>query len=714
MVRQEKRSQKVVRSHYLQVIRLRNGNYLCVNAFARTRMVVRPRVKELIDLFDTPRSPQDATREFLRTHAVDADATLACVQELVAARLLHAGSPASEERAMKAWLSQFFARDPDAGLDDWVRATPQQQDDYWALSVGRDIESLQPLPHQLTAIVLGACDVQMETDVLRHEARRYGIDLTLLSTFEDDAALVQERRHDFVIVGALQARFDMLEADATGAEPPHRLYAEQARRLLGDLRRMTRAPILIDNLPVPTCSPLGLADRGVESHRERVRRANMALVELASELDDVFVVDVDAALSLAGKGGLLDDSLVSFAHLGALGWLAQRGESERRAVHGIFPPLEQLSALGSAGPFAHERLMAAEHLGVMLACLGIGRRKCVVVDLDDTLWPGVLAETGAPFAWAPEVSGQFSFVGLYFGLHEALKALARRGILLACASKNDEHVVRRLWRYPPQYPVERLLTLDDFVTHRINWNEKADNIADIADELNLGLDSLVFIDDSAVERAKVQQYLPELLVLGENPFTTRLQLLTSPALQVPRITEEARQRAPMMRAQLARQRAARSAVDQAQFNASLELACDIRRVESDHDLDRIHELVVRTNQFNTSGRRYRKQDLHALAQSVGGRIYAMSVKDRFADYGLVAACICEEHVIELVAMSCRVIGLGVENTLLRFVVEELCTRHGSVEGRLIATERNLPARNLFGHNGFSQLDDTTWRLACRS
>ncbi len=712
MVRHQKRSQKVVQSSYLQVVRLRNGNYLCVNAFARTRMVVRPRVKQLIDLFETPRSPAEAVRALQRVHDVDADAALACVHELIAARLLHAGSRASEQQRMKDWLSQFFARDPEAGLDRWVRATPQQQEDYWALSVGRDIENLQPLPYKLTAIVLGACDVQMETDVLRHEARAFGIDLTLLSTFEDDTALVSERRHDFVIVGALQARFDMFEADATGPQTPHHIYVECAQKLLASLREKTSAPILIDNLPVPTCSPLGLADRGVESHRERARRANLALVELANGIEDVFVIDIDAALGRAGKGGLLDDSLVGFSHLGSLGWLRQRGESERRAVHGAFPPLEQLAGLGSAEPFAHERLMAAEHLGVMLACLGIGRRKCVIVDLDETLWPGVLAETGAPFAWAPEVSGQFSFVGLYFGLHEALKALARRGILLACASKNDEEVVRRLWRYSPHYPVERLLRLDDFVIHRINWKEKVDNIRDIADELSLGLDSLVFIDDSAVERAKVRAFLPEVLVLGENPFTTRFELLTSPCLQVSRITKEARERAPLMRAQLARRRAARSTVDQARFNASLEIACDIHRVEGEHELDRIHELVVRTNQFNTSGRRYQKQELRALAQSAEGRVYSMSVKDRFADYGLVAACICDRHVIELVVMSCRVIGMGVEDRLLRFATAELGAKHGRVEGRLIASDRNLPARSLFKQNGFDLVDATTWRFAC--
>jgi FkbH-like protein len=167
----------------------------------------------------------------------------------------------------------------------------------------------------------------------------------------------------------------------------------------------------------------------------------------------------------------------------------------------------------------------------------------------------------------------------------------------------------------------------------------------------------------------------------------------------------------MMRAQLARKAAARRAVDPERFLESLELACEMRRIEADDELERVHELVLRTNQFNTTGRRYSKQALRALSRSRAARIYTMRVKDRFADYGLVAACICEGQLIELFVMSCRVIGLGVEHRFLRFVLEQLRADFELVEGRLIASERNLPARALFRDNGFSQTDDTTWRLS---
>ena len=93
-------------------------------------------------------------------------------------------------------------------------------------------------------------------------------------------------------------------------------------------------------------------------------------------------------------------------------------------------------------------MTAEKHIDALVTVMGIGRKKCVILDLDGTLWPGVLAETGSPFAWTPEISGMFSYIGLYFGLHEALKSLKKRGIVLACVSKNDEATVRELWKYP--------------------------------------------------------------------------------------------------------------------------------------------------------------------------------------------------------------------------------------------------------------------------
>ena len=175
----------------------------------------------------------------------------------------------------------------------------------------------------------------------------------------------------------------------------------------------------------------------------------------------------------------------------------------------------------------------------------------------------------------------FSFIGLYFGLHEALLCLKKRGIVLACVSKNDESVVRELWKYPDSYPRERLLTLDDFVTHRINWNDKVDNIRSIAEELGFAPEAFLFIDDNPVERDRVRQFLPEVEVWGEDLFGLRRALLDDPRLQIARVTDESARRTELVKAQLDRQRLQAEAVDENSYIASLQIRTRIERVTTE-------------------------------------------------------------------------------------------------------------------------------------
>jgi FkbH-like protein len=301
----------------------------------------------------------------------------------------------------------------------------------------------------------------------------------------------------------------------------------------------------------------------------------------------------------------------------------------------------------------------------------------------------------------------FSFIGLYFGLHEALKCLKTRGIVLACVSKNDEAVVRELWRYPDSYPRERLLTLDDFVTCRINWNDKADNIRSIAEELGFALDAFLFIDDNPVERDRVRQFLPEVEVWGEDIMSLRRPLLDDPRLQIAKLTDESARRTELVKAQLGRQRLQAEASDEGSYTASLQLNIRFERVAGDAKFDRIEELFRRTTQFNATGRLFTTLQLQQLAASANARVFALHVSDRLADHGLVGAAVVEDAEITGLVMSCRVLGLGIEHQFVRHVLAESCV--AEIAAKIVSTARNIPVRNIYRDNGFVLEADDFWR-----
>jgi FkbH-like protein len=391
--------------------------------------------------------------------------------------------------------------------------------------------------------------------------------------------------------------------------------------------------------------------------------------------------------------------------------MLQRPEREKAAVHDIFPDMAPLTKALGGDPYLREKTLASTHIDALVGVLGIGRKKCVIVDLDGTLWPGVLAETGGPFAWTPEISGAFSYVGLYFGLQEALLCLKKRGIVLACVSKNDEATVRELWKYPDHYPTHRLMTPDDFVTWRVNWNDKVDNIKSIADELGFALDSFLFIDDHPVERDRVRQRLPGVEVWGDDLFSLRRRLLNNPRLQVPVVTEESAVRTTLVKAQLERQNLRGNIPDEAEYIASLNIQCRIQRLTPDAlQYERIEELFQRTTQFNTTGRKFLRSELVTFANSSTASIYTINVTDRFGDHGLVGAAVVSGGEILGLVMSCRALGMNVEHQFMRHILAESKT---PLTGRIIETARNIPVRNIYRDSGFTELEPGLWKLEGR-
>src|SRR5579872_4054598 len=706
------------RSRFVHLLPVDQGRTLIVHAISHMRLPADGEITALLDYFAEPRRiPEDCDAMVaLFARPGDNPAGLREViertaMELKSRQILTELTAEEELAAIGEELSAKHGRDPAEMLENYRRKLKEGGAAYWAVGASYGLEDFSGTRRRVDALLFGDCDIQMEADFLRREAAKRGIDLHVAATFPDDVRFAGEHKHDVIFVGALRVRHLVAE-DLENGLNPHAPYVAYTTELLTRLREITPAPILIDNLPEPTVQPLGLAERGVKGHRTRFRLTNVALSEVAVAFPDVYVVDIAAALGAAGSERMLDDGQVGFTHFGSPGWMLQRPESEKAAVHGIFPDIAPLAHALGGDPYGREAVTAEKHIDALATVMGIGRKKCIILDLDGTLWPGVLAETGSPFAWTPEISGAFSFIGLYFGLHEALKALKKRGIVLACVSKNDEATVRELWKYPDHYPKQRLLTPDDFVTWRVNWDDKVGNIRSIAEELGFALDAFLFIDDNPVERDRVRQRLPEVEVWDEDPFSLRRRLLDDPRLQIPVVTVEAASRSELVKAQLARQHLRTETLSEAQYIEQLQVKCSIERLgASSAKLQRVEELFQRTTQFNTTGRKFSSSELASIAADPDGWLFAIDVSDRLGDYGLVGAAVMMRGEIIGLAISCRALGMGIEHRFLRHILGEIGSSPMSLCGRIVPTPRNGPARNIYRDNGFIESETGFWQFA---
>jgi FkbH-like protein len=280
---------------------------------------------------------------------------------------------------------------------------------------------------------------------------------------------------------------------------------------------------------------------------------------------------------------------------------------------------------------------------------GLDAIKLVVTDLDDTLWRGVSCEWERP---------TFSD-GWPNGYAEALAFLRQRGILLAVISKNDPATVMARWSslVPPEL----------FSVLRINWSDKPGNMQEVLASTNLLPQNVLFIDDNPAERQAMQAAYPVMRVIGSDPHLLRRILLWSAELQPAAISRESAQRASMVEGQLQREQQ-RQVLDRATFLAQLQLRITPLRVEDDRSdsFRRCLELLNKTNQFNTTGERWTHEGLAALLAG-GGLLWGYDATDVHTPYGLVAVAVLEPGLVRQLVLSCRVFGLGIEDTLLQLL-----------------------------------------------
>ena len=324
-------------------------------------------------------------------------------------------------------------------------------------------------------------------------------------------------------------------------------------------------------------------------------------------------------------------------------------------------------------------------------------KKVLILDLDNTLWGGVLGELGVE---GIELSSDH-IGAVYKKVQEQIKEIKNTGVVLAIASKNNEPDVQEVWDRHPYM----LLKRDDFVVLKIDWNDKVDNIRAIASELNLGVDSFVFIDDMAPERNNIKMRMPGVAVPDfpekVEDYPTFIEEVYIQYFKKLRLSAEDRVKTEQYIDNKKRDEAARG-LSYDEFLDSLNLQVD--RVElDDAKLDRIAQMHGKTNQFNLTTKRYTRQDIDRLIQN-GYKVYAYNVKDKFGDYGLVVVAIVDvaNSEIDSFLMSCRVMGKLIENYVIDQIEEDLhkqgiCVLHA----KYVPTAKNLPVKMLFENLGYS-------------
>lgn len=362
---------------------------------------------------------------------------------------------------------------------------------------------------------------------------------------------------------------------------------------------------------------------------------------------------------------------------------------------------------------------AAQHYAELTLRLVAARRgrsaKCLVLDLDNTLWGGVIGDDGLNGI----VLGQGSAEGeAYLSLQRYALDLMKRGVLLAICSKNDDAVAREAFERHP----DMILRLEHITSFVANWEDKPTNLRRIADEIGIGLDSLVFVDDNPFERNLVRRALPMVRVpeLPEDAALHARTLARAGYFEALALTEEDRDRTALYAANAAREKTRGEGLDIASYLESLQMVLEWKRFDAAGQ-QRIVQLVNKTNQFNLTTPRYSDAGIAALIADPNVLALQFRLRDTFGDNGVIAIVIgrltsAGDVDLESWLMSCRVLGRGVETACLAVVATE-ARRMGATAllGRYVPTDRNDMVREHYPRLGFAQTDvatdgETHWRF----
>ncbi|HUG37118.1 MAG TPA: HAD-IIIC family phosphatase [Candidatus Limnocylindrales bacterium] len=441
---------------------------------------------------------------------------------------------------------------------------------------------------------------------------------------------------------------------------------QELSRLARTFRERSAATLLVHTFAPPTWRRLGILDgHAGAGQADLVAGMNAALAALCRDTASMYAVDYAGLVQRAG----------------ALAWYDDRMEQYARA------------------PVAQALLprLAAEYVKYLRAVTGKAR-KCLVLDLDNTLWGGIVGEDGPRgIKLGPEYPGC-----AYVAFQHAVRGLKQRGVILAVASKNNPADVDEVFAGNPHMVLGR----EDFSVLRIGWGAKSRSIAEIARHLNIGLEHVVFADDSQAECDEVAHALPTVTVLSlpAAPEGLVRALLEPGFFDGLSVSAEDRRRGELyqQRDQAEDLRAESASLED--FYRRLEMEVIFAPV-GPASLTRAAQLTQKTNQFNVTTTRYSEAEMRERQADPEWLVSTVQVRDRFGDNGIVGVMMArtraQELLIDTLLLSCRVIGRTVETAMLAHLSEHAAGRGATrVRGRIIPTAKNEPARDLYDRHGF--------------
>jgi len=551
---------------------------------------------------------------------------------------------------------------------------------YYQIYKSIDKKQLDLTPLKLA--IIPTCTVDHLSHILTFWMAKEGIDIelylaeydTIDQTILNPQSELYEFDPDIIWIYAHQKDLKMTDPSEIDS-----FYIEWCINLWKTIKKSSKAHIIHNNAEIPMERVFGNFDiTHPQSRTQMIRKFNMGLSE--AQTDGVTIFDMDYLSSLYGKA---------------------RWNDERYWFHS-----KHASALDTCG-------LISSNISRLIAAIKGRSKKCLVLDCDNTLWGGVVADDGLEgIKLGSEADGE-----AFVAFQEYLLELKNRGIILAVCSKNEEEIAKEPFINHPDMKIK----LDDISVFMANWDNKADNIRKIAQVLNIGLDSIVFVDDNPVERDLVHNFIPEVSVceLPQDPSYYIRALDQERYFETISFTKEDQGRTEMYRQEAQRRTVEDSFTDISQYLKSLEMCSLVSEFDPLH-LGRIVQLINKSNQFHLTTTRYPQEQVKLMMKDDNTFCRYFKLRDRFGDYGLISVVILkkrnkDELFVDTWLMSCRVLSRGMEDFVSNEIISIAKQQNvQKIVGSYIKTKKNKLVADHYKNLNYNMIeqtgDESTWEL----